>query len=276
MWGRFDKATASEIAIAMVFCVAVLVVYSLVMYLNLRARYLLLRSREEKSAPRKPPLAILVLEVAGAAQLWEWDEETMLQATESFTDVVRQLVFAQGAYEAKRFSNSFMIACHTAEEAVVLANDIQRAMMDVPWPETMDLNTTPYFCRPFQSLLDGLWLYRGLRVKVGIEVGSPAIYFDRVTTTWEYFGHDVERAKHLCRVARAGESYITSAVYDSLPAEVKREFAFIGVGTVALGDDEIELLSTLPLDLEQRHHQEDSPSDRKVMPDEPEVDKVRR
>ena len=105
-----------------------------------------------------------------------------------------------------------MVAFGKAHHAVQCALVIQERLMEADWPE--EILALPDSAVELDD--DGELLFRGLRVRIGIHVGTPRCKKDPVTSRRDYFGPMVNRAARVEGQAKGGQTLITEAVLDEV------------------------------------------------------------
>jgi len=76
-----------------------------------------------------------------------------------------------------------MITCPSDDDSVQVFNDIQDELLQQPWPAAI-LDTTDA-CVKFD---DKNVAFKGLRVRIGVEIGKPEVVYDEVSKGYDYYG----------------------------------------------------------------------------------------
>eukprot|EP00906_Rhabdomonas_costata_P011293 RCo016025 len=153
-------------------------------------------------------VAIVFTDIQGSTQLWDQHPGAMSKALELHNDLIREEMLKFGGYEVKTIGDSFMMAFSNAEEAMCCCVRIQLALLDLPWPEALLQTET---CKPV-ARKDGSFLWRGLRVRMGVQVGEPEVVVDHSTSRVDYFGPAVNEAARVESRAHGGEICLTQDV----------------------------------------------------------------
>ena len=203
------------------------------------------QSRDVKNAPKKR-VAIIFTDVQNSTPMWEKHSEEMREAMAIHHNTIREVIKKHKAYEVKTIGDSFMITTDNADSAVHVTNDIQSELLVQPWPEK--ILDTPDACVKFQ---DEKLVFKGLRVRIGIDIGNPEVVYDEVSKGYDYYGDVTNSAARVQAVAYGGQTLITNAVYSELSPAVRDECNWIDVGKVALKGmtEKKHLYQTMPKDL---------------------------
>jgi class 3 adenylate cyclase len=163
-------------------------------------------------------LAIVFTDVTRAASLWEFNSEAMLRAMILHNEVLRALLIKHHGYEV-RFSGkdnaggngdgSFCVAFADPLRALEWCMDVQKALLTVEWPEA--LLAHPGAAEEWGDV-DDRPIFKGLRVRMGLNYGEPRRLRDVVTRRVEYHGSVVNIAAHLTTITHGGQVQSRSAV----------------------------------------------------------------
>ena len=137
-------------------------------------------TREIMNAPTTGTIVLLFTDIEGSTNLWDTDKEVMQRALAVHHNVIRTCIDKYSAYEVKTIGDAFMIAIDSADRAVLLANDIQLALLDADWPLgllRMPSSCVAYYPKPpertNQRHVPRL-MFSGLRVRIGIHLGQKS------------------------------------------------------------------------------------------------------
>jgi class 3 adenylate cyclase len=165
-------------------------------------------------------LAIVFTDVTRAASLWEFNSEAMLRAMILHNEVLRALLIKHHGYEV-RFSGkdnaggngdgSFCVAFADPLRALEWCMDVQKALLTVEWPEA--LLAHPGAAEEWGDV-DDRPIFKGLRVRMGLNYGEPRRLRDVVTRRVEYHGSVVNIAAHLTTITHGGQVQSRSAVLE--------------------------------------------------------------
>ena len=195
---------------------------------NLTKReFFLLVKRQTRDVTHAPQLraAIIFTDVQSSTKLWGQNTDAMRKAMDTHHHTIRQVIAKHKVYEVKTIGDSFMIACESADVAVRVCNDIQSELLTQVWPaEILDAADA---CVEYEKgavlspRTQRRVLFRGLRVRIGIEIGNPKVVLDEVSKGYDYYGDEVNTAARVESVAYGGQTLVTKTIYDELSPEVR-------------------------------------------------------
>ena len=187
------------------------------------------RTRDVTHAP-KECAAIVFTDVQNSTGLWEQQPDAMRKSMDIHHTTIRKVIAKRKAYEVKTIGDSFMITCPSADDSVQVSNDIQDGLLQEPWPtEILD---TADACVQFDE--NKKMAFKGLRVRIGVDIGKPEVVYDQVSKGYDYYGDVPNTAARVEAIAYGGQTLITKAVYDQLSPAVRAECNVVDVGDVAL------------------------------------------
>ena len=205
------------------------------------------KTRDVKNAP-KNRVAIIFTDVQNSTLLWEKHPEEMRIAMATHHNMIRQVIQKHKAYEVKTIGDSFMIATDSADTALCVSNDIQSELLVLSWPEK--ILDTPDACVEFQG---GKLVFKGLRVRIGIDIGNPEVVYDEVSKGYDYYGDVTNNSARVQGIAYGGQTLITKAVYTELSPAMRDPLChhWVDVGEVALKGltEKKHVYQALPKDL---------------------------
>jgi class 3 adenylate cyclase len=182
-------------------------------------------------------MAVVFTDITRAASLWEHDPAAMRDATILHNDVLRSLLKKHRGYEAlfarDRHHNggegSFCMAFQDAVNAVEWCMEAQQALLKAEWPK--NLLAHPGAAEEWGDTDDRV-LFRGLRVRMGIHVGSPKGKRDPTTRRVEYSGPAVDIAARITALTHGGQILVSGPAFAKLKFSVlgadKQRFARVG------------------------------------------------
>lgn len=90
-----------------------------------------------ESGARAPygSLALVFTDVQDSTVLWDEDAEAMANALGAHNDLMRMQILNMGGYEVKTEGDAFMVAFHTAAQAVKWCLTVQEALVNLQWPQ---------------------------------------------------------------------------------------------------------------------------------------------
>jgi len=186
------------------------------------------RTRDVTNAP-KQKVTIIFTDIQSSTKLWESHPKDMLKAVEIHHTTVRKVIAKHKAYEVKTIGDSFMITVEGADNGVRVCNDIQSELLVAPWPAAI-LDTADA-CVKFE---DNKLVFKGLRIRIGVETGTPQVVYDEVSKGYDYYGDVPNTAARVESIAQGGQTLITKAVYDQLSFAVREECNWVDVGEIEL------------------------------------------
>ena len=204
-------------------------------------------------APRHPPVTIVFTGVEDGTKLWEKHAKAMQVAMDIHHAVIRNVIQEHHCYEVKVTGDSFMIACPTIAEALLLSIAIQKELNEAPWPESMQY---PY------DTFRGCSHWRGLRVRIGLQQCGEelSITYDVTHQRYDYYGHNVNLASRIESRAAGGQILICKEswtaiqkdeCYDAIQMEAT--FSCVAKHAELKGiQDPIHLIMVLPNALQDR------------------------
>jgi class 3 adenylate cyclase len=178
--------------------------------------------RAGSSLPPEGEVAIVCSDISRAASLWEFDAEAMRDATLLHNDILRAALKRHHGYEsaalASSFSRggdggegSFCMVFQQVADALNWCAGVQMALLEVEWP-------TALLDHPGagQELGDASVVYKGLRVRMGVHVGTPKVVRDPMTRRVEYIGPGVDAAARITAMTHGGQIVLSQPVHDKL------------------------------------------------------------
>eukprot|EP00899_Mesostigma_viride_P019772 jgi/Mesvir1/27797/Mv07480-RA.2 len=186
------------------------------------------------------PIAVIITDIEGSTNLWEWNPAVMKRALAIHHNVVRALLPKYYGYESDTEGDSFTLVFHSASDALGWAMEAQRCLLHpLNLIESMPEMTSSPVSSPHKSMhsstdsfgsrsdwpvellsfgtgaevrdeISGHVLYRGLRVRMGIHVGIPEGVFQHPNGRHHYKGEVMEMTKAVQDTAASGGQVIVS------------------------------------------------------------------
>eukprot|EP01059_Diplonema_ambulator_P004887 TRINITY_DN14617_c0_g1_i1.p1 TRINITY_DN14617_c0_g1~~TRINITY_DN14617_c0_g1_i1.p1 ORF type:complete len:2084 (+),score=445.27 TRINITY_DN14617_c0_g1_i1:31-6282(+) len=156
-------------------------------------------------------VAILACDVQNSAGLWQSDPKNMALAVKLLHDVISAQLADNNGYEAQRKAEGYTLVFHNAYDACRFALNAQTLLMEQPWPQDLLLNVDA--C---EKKRDGITIWKGLRLRVGIHYGGVETETNPLTKKIEYFGPAAKLAPRVCSESCGGLVLVTQEVLDSL------------------------------------------------------------
>ena len=204
----------------------IVIVAGIVMYFQ---RYQLQRRTRDVTHAPKEKVAIAFTDVQNSTALWKEYPDAMRKAMEMHHATIRKVMSKHHGYEVKTIGDSFMIATGSADAAVLLTNEIHTTLLAAEWPS--EILDSPDACVNFQ---DKALVFKGLRVRVGIDIGNPEVVYDEVSKGFDYYGDVSNCAARVESIAYGGQTLITGRVLGEMSEKSKAECNMVDVGKVAL------------------------------------------
>ena len=163
----------------------------------------------------QPPngcITFLFTDIFGYMNLWEIDGKLMKKSIQLHNKLLKQIIIEYNGYLVKSDSDSFMIAFQTTEAAINSAMNFQERLLNVPWPKKLLENKEMKETRNE----DGNLIFRGFRVRIGINTGEAKETIDMLSGRTDYFGKQVNIAAQLTSLTNPGDILITENSYSKI------------------------------------------------------------
>jgi len=164
-------------------------------------------------SPLSPPpsgsITVVFSDVQGSTTQWELHPNVMASALILHNKIIRGLLEQYQGYEVKTQGDSFMVAFQDPHNAIRWCLSVQAALFSAPW--NLQLMEHPDSAEEFS--LEGILQKRGLRVRMGIHIGTPdSIITDPVTNRTDYFGKMINKASRISGLASGGQIVVSEIV----------------------------------------------------------------
>lgn len=182
-----------------------------------------------KSRPDGPPegkAAIVLTDVQGSTALWEADPVAMRTALQMHDDIIRVIRADNGGYEIDTEGDAFFMAFHCAKDALTFAISLQDALREADWSD--EILALPEACQ--------LGNNRGLRVRIGIHMGTVTTRRNAVTGRLEYTGETMDRAREVEAIADGGQILTTRSTFQAASTAARIKDLGDGVVEVIHGE----------------------------------------
>ncbi len=172
-------------------------------------------SRDNRHAPKDPDksFTLIFTDIQSSTNLWAAAPETMANVLELHHELIRSLIAKHRCYEVKTIGDAFMIACHTAEQALRLSHELQLVFFNYNWESPA---VDKYYAREGGGDADSGRCWNGIRVRVGFHTGMGEIKLDEVTKGYDYYGTVANVAARVESAACGGQVLLTRSAYDEL------------------------------------------------------------
>ncbi|HYO73243.1 MAG TPA: adenylate/guanylate cyclase domain-containing protein, partial [Archangium sp.] len=174
------------------------------------------RQRSPSVAAPTGTVALVFTDVQGSTRLWERCSGGMRTALDVHDRVLRALLAEHGGHEVRTQGDSFMVAFTSAVEAVRWCLEVQQALVRAPWPE--ELLSEPDAA---EEKGPGGWVYRGLRVRMGVHLGEPECRRDGQTGEVDYVGRMVNVAARVASAGQGGQVLVSGAAWARVVGELE-------------------------------------------------------
>eukprot|EP00899_Mesostigma_viride_P014323 jgi/Mesvir1/22892/Mv19415-RA.1 len=198
---------------------------------------------EEFLRKRSPPgrealITVVITDVEGSTPLWESSPEAMKKALAIHHCLLRSLLPKYHGYESDTEGDSFSLIFHDPVDALGWAMDVQRSLLFPtklplitnsqgvqsplkPRPRRLSNDETTLGDWPMEILAsdaaaevkdpkDGSVIYRGLRVRMGMHIGTPESCSLHPNGRQHYQGLMVEMTKAIVNAATSGGQVLMS------------------------------------------------------------------
>ena len=165
-----------------------------------------LRRLQPEITPPTGNLAMVFTDIKNSTFLWELSPDAMRTAIKTHNDIMRRQLRIYGGYEVKTEGDSFMVAFPTPISALAWCLSVQLKLLDAQWPEEI----TSIQDGSLISDKNGIKIYHGLSVRMGIHWGCPVPELDLVTQRMDYLGPVVNKAARVSGIADGGETTLSN------------------------------------------------------------------
>eukprot|EP01087_Luapelamoeba_hula_P007745 TRINITY_DN1900_c1_g1_i1.p1 TRINITY_DN1900_c1_g1~~TRINITY_DN1900_c1_g1_i1.p1 ORF type:complete len:1690 (-),score=189.26 TRINITY_DN1900_c1_g1_i1:61-5130(-) len=186
-------------------------------------------------------MVIVMTDIHRAGTLWEFDSNVMRDATILHNNVMRATIKETNGYEVKRQQQataasgegSFCVVFKDVIDAVQWVIIAQERLMVAPWDEK--LLSHPAAVEEFAGADDDT-VYRGLRVKMGMHIGTPRALRDPLTRRIDYAGACMNKTYKLTALAQGGQILCSTSLHKVMkrldhPVFQQVKFTSYDVGT---------------------------------------------
>ncbi|BCS82572.1 putative serine/threonine-protein kinase receptor [Cotonvirus japonicus] len=159
-------------------------------------------------------VTIVITDIISATQLWNFDATAMKEATLIYNKTIRDLVTKYQGYESiiSRETNtgegSFCVVFSNADNAIEFAHEVQLSMLEAPWPAKL----LEHSCAREEFDHNDRIIYRGLRVRIGINHGPVKANQDNTTHKYYYSGPTVNTVNNITVTTHGGQILISRSV----------------------------------------------------------------
>eukprot|EP00727_Mastigamoeba_balamuthi_P014493 m51a1_g9669 putative adenylate cyclase (1101) ;mRNA; f:1239094-1243224 len=161
-------------------------------------------------APTGESVVIVFSDVEGSTELWETFPDAMQLALDQQFRILRSKLVEYDGYEVKTQGDSMMAAFVSPEKAVEWCVAVQEAVLNAEWPP--GILSSPHCAHEVTP--DGIILFNGLRLRMGVHYGPAACKFDRTIGRFDYFGTTVNTAARITSIASGGQILLSSCTWE--------------------------------------------------------------
>ncbi|CCH60410.1 hypothetical protein TBLA_0C06140 [Henningerozyma blattae CBS 6284] len=165
-----------------------------------------LRRLQPEISPPTGDVAVIFTDIKSSTFLWELFPNAMRTAIKTHNDIMRRQLRIYGGYEVKTEGDAFMVTFPTLLSGFIWCLSVQLKLLDAQWPdEITSINNG-------RMIIDknGVKIYEGLSVRMGIHWGRPVPELDLVTQRTDYLGPVVNKAARVSGVADGGQITLSS------------------------------------------------------------------
>mmetsp|Transcript_5466 Transcript_5466/g.8069 ORF Transcript_5466/g.8069 Transcript_5466/m.8069 type:complete len:596 (+) Transcript_5466:845-2632(+) len=176
---------------------------------------LLIKNMERVDKARKAPVGDVIIvftDVQGSTRIWEADQNACSKSMDIHNNLIRKLIETFDGYEVKTEGDAFMIAFSHVDQAIQFSITLQSKLIEQKWPKElyqMDDCKIEYNTK-------GQILFRGLRVRLGMNFGPVREQEDVVTGRVDYFGPVVNKASRVEGKAVGGLNVISESTWNEM------------------------------------------------------------
>eukprot|EP00756_Hemistasia_phaeocysticola_P024660 Hpha_TRINITY_DN15960_c3_g1::TRINITY_DN15960_c3_g1_i3::g.71003::m.71003 len=161
-------------------------------------------------------MGMVFTDIQSSTLLWERYPNDMLQALRTHNATLRKVAREHRGYEVKIAGDVLMLAFDTACDALRFGVEAQLRLVMCEWPNTLCQDE---LCKRVEGP-DGVPLWNGLRVKVGIHWGKVQKDNNPVTHCPDFYGNTVNTASRVeSALQLGGLTGVTQAVMDEVGSD---------------------------------------------------------
>ncbi len=165
--------------------------------------------------PPEGEVTIVFSDITCAASLWEFNPLAMKDATMIHNNLLRTLLKKHQGYEVlfirdrNSGEGSFCMAFQQAINALEWCEEVQQELVKTEWPEA--LLEHPGASEEWGDTDDRV-IFKGLRVRIGVHLGTPRLIRDPISRKIEYMGPCVNIAARITALTHGGQVQIVLLV----------------------------------------------------------------
>eukprot|EP01006_Ploeotia_vitrea_P055739 TRINITY_DN68028_c0_g1_i3.p1 TRINITY_DN68028_c0_g1~~TRINITY_DN68028_c0_g1_i3.p1 ORF type:complete len:514 (-),score=262.87 TRINITY_DN68028_c0_g1_i3:68-1609(-) len=174
--------------------------------------------KQEKAPEGK--VTFVFTDVQSSTSLWEACPKAMNESLRMHDKILRRVLKRFNGYEVKTEGDAFMVTFFSPIDAIGWCVAVQEELLNANWPAQLLKQRA---ARPERDPNDNdKFIFRGIRVRMGIHTGQPNCRRNPVTGRMDYFGPVVNRSARVSDSAHGGQIAITREVVAELE-EAKKQ-----------------------------------------------------
>ncbi len=200
--------------------------------------------------PPKGRVALVYSDVRYGAMLHERDSETLALAMERYEALLRRELVAFGGHEVKSEGYAFLAVWERPVDAVRWCVRVQERLLELHWP--LKLLELPEAA--VERGEDDEVVQRGLRIRMGIHVGSPKARQDSNSRQMKYYGPAVNHVARIAGAAVGGQILLSAEAFRLVADQIDPDVLIEDLGSYRLRGRRgtVQLIQALPASLSAR------------------------
>mmetsp|Transcript_24881 Transcript_24881/g.78734 ORF Transcript_24881/g.78734 Transcript_24881/m.78734 type:complete len:1756 (+) Transcript_24881:378-5645(+) len=172
--------------------------------------YLRMKERIQKASPPAAgkEITTVVTDIQSSTSLWEWDPAIMDECLQIHHSILRHYLPTFSGFEVTTEGDSFTVVFHEPQDALAWCCQVQAALMDVEWPDEL-LTLGPDGPIEGEVYEGDETVFRGLRVRMGVHSGMPAVVTKAGHSRVKYKGEVVTVAKNISDTGAGGQIIVS-------------------------------------------------------------------
>lgn len=208
-------------------------------------------------------VAVVFTYVVGASTLLAWNQQVARTSFDIFKHQATELLARFEGYLVESVDGLLLSSFKDTASALIWGLKLRSALMMAEWPELLlshelgeevvvgtdapsglqDESPSALGSGPINAMLShDMLLYRGLRLKLGIDVGQVSGEVHPLTGRMSYRGRVMNRAARIASVAGTGQVYCSGAVWSF--AEGDDKLKGMGISGLSLGEQKLKGISS--------------------------------
>lgn len=272
---KAEEKDITPLAAGIAVPVAILILVGIFYYFYRKDKLMRENVRDLEHAPKVTGAlaAMIFTDIQSSTALWSTAPLSMSVALDQHNKIINEIIARNHAYYVKSQGDSFFIAydctrdesidgCRGPQIAAKICMDIQREMMKTSFPAAIN---QIYNAASEDELLDVFddpneiaeaeegALFNGLRIRIGLAIGTCEVKFDEVAKSYDYFGSLVNLAARTEASAQGGQVLITNDSTQFVKAsDLDAMLTSFGKFELKGIPDSVELWQLMPIELSGR------------------------